>query len=275
MNDGNTPEAKAYYRFSISRQRLQILHRLEKALELPMVILGAVWLYLLVAEIVWGLGSFAASMVTVIWVIFILDFLLRFALAPRKLRYLRVNWLTVIALILPALRIFRMVRVFRVLSKLRGIRVVRILGSINRGMRALGKTMQRRGFGYAIALTAIVTVAGAAGMLLFERELAEERGLDNFWTALWWTAMIMTTMGSEYWPRTAEGRALCLFLAVYAFAVFGYVTGTIATYFIGQDAANAEAELANQQGIDRLTEEIALLRKEVSALRQDDQSQPG
>jgi voltage-gated potassium channel len=47
--------------------------------------------------------------------------------------------------------------------------------------------------------------------------------------------MLLTTMGSDYWPRTAEGRLLCLLLAVYAFAVFGYVTAAIAAYFVGRD----------------------------------------
>jgi voltage-gated potassium channel len=55
-------------------------------------------------------------------------------------------------------------------------------------------------------------------------------GLTDYGTALWWTAMIMTTMGTEYWPRTAEGRVLCFFLSLYAFAVFGYVTATIARH---------------------------------------------
>ena len=49
-------------------------------------------------------------------------------------------------------------------------------------------------------------------------------------SAVWWTAMLLTTMGSEYWPRTPEGRVLCLLLALYAFAVFGYVTAAIAAY---------------------------------------------
>lgn len=42
-------------------------------------------------------------------------------------------------------------------------------------------------------------------------------------------------MGSDYWPRTPDGRLLCLILAIYAFAVFGYVTAAIAAYFVGQD----------------------------------------
>ena len=48
--------------------------------------------------------------------------------------------------------------------------------------------------------------------------------------------MLLTTMGSEYWPRTPEGRFVCLLLSIYAFAVFGYITATLASFFIGSDS---------------------------------------
>lgn len=62
--------------------------------------------------------------------------------------------------------------------------------------------------------------------------------------------MVMTTMGSQYWPQTVEGRLLCVLLALYAFGVFGYVTAALATIFFGRDAENDEGELAggNQFG---------------------------
>ncbi len=75
--------------------------------------------------------------------------------------------------------------------------------------------------------------------------------------------MLMTTMGSEYWPQTVEGRLLCLILSIYAFAVFGYVTATLATFFIGRDAENEEAELAGTNSIEALRVEIASLRAEI------------
>ena len=65
-----------------------------------------------------------------------------------------------------------------------------------------------------VALTALVTVAGAAGMYALEDELPGDGGLAGYATALWWTAMVMTTPGSEYWPKTAEGRVLCFLLAL-------------------------------------------------------------
>lgn len=103
-------------------------------------------------------------------------------------------------------------------------------------------------------------------MYAFESETPDGSGLKDYATALWWTAMIMTTMGSEYWPQTPEGRILCFILALYAFAVFGYVTATLATFFVGRDAENDEAEVAGAKSIEALQEEIKALRADIQAL---------
>ena len=39
-------------------------------------------------------------------------------------------------------------------------------------------------------------------------------GLKSYSDALWWTCMLLTSIGSEYWPHTAEGRLLCILLAI-------------------------------------------------------------
>jgi hypothetical protein len=57
-----------------------------------------------------------------------------------------------------------------------------------------------------------------------------------------------------------------LLLAWFAFAVFGYVTATLATFFIGRDAADEDAEVAGAEQIRLLYEEIGALRAEVRAL---------
>ena len=131
-------------------------------------------------------------------------------------------------------------------------------------MRALRASLQRRGFGYVILLTKVVVFSGAAGMYAFESGIPG--GLNSYGEALWWTAMIMTTLGSEYWPQTFEGRVLCYTLALYAFAIFGYVTATLATFFIGRDAESEEAELAGAEELASLRAEIAAMRSEVGVL---------
>lgn len=109
-------------------------------------------------------------------------------------------------------------------------------------------------------------------MYAFERELPES-ALQDYGTALWWTAMVMTTMGSDYFPGTPEGRVLCFLLALYAFAVFGYVAATLATFFIGQDAENPDAEVAGAKEIAALQTEIAAMRVELQTLLRQQQEQ--
>lgn len=248
-------------------ERLELLARVEAWLETPMVVLGFVWLALLVAEFVWGTSALFEGIGTIIWITFILDFALKLTLAPHKLRYLRHNLLTVVALFIPALRIFRIaraVRILRLARTARSLRLVRVVTSLNRGMRALSATMGRRGFGYIALLTMIVTFAGAAGMYAFERDAAAG-GLESYSTALWWTAMIMLTLGSEYWPQTAEGRVLCILLSLFAFGIFGYVTAALASFFIGRDAEEEGTELAGAREVRLLREEITLLREALQA----------
>lgn len=80
--------------------------------------------------------------------------------------------------------------------------------------------------------------------------------------------MVMTTLGSSYWPQSAEGRVLCILLSFYAFAVWGYVTASLATFFVGRDADADEAEVAGRKDIDMLREDLAGLRIDIRALRQ-------
>jgi voltage-gated potassium channel len=102
-------------------------------------------------------------------------------------------------------------------------------------------------------------------MYAFENEVPG--GLHSYGAALWWTAMLLTSIGSEYWPKTAEGRVLCFLLSLYGFAVFGYVTATLASYFIGRDADAEEGELVSAKPIKELRVEIAALREELRSLR--------
>ncbi len=248
-------------------ERLAALAGLESWLERPMQALGFVWLALLVLELTRGLSPTLTTVTTVIWVIFILDFALRLALAPNRWLYLRRNWLAVLSLLVPALRILRFARFGRVLRlapATRGVRLVRVVGSLNRGMRALGRAMGRRGLGYVVVLTVLVTVGGASGMYALERDLPNGGGFPDFTTALWWTAMVMTTMGGEYWPQTGEGRVLCLLLALYAFTVFGYVTASLASFFVGRDAEAEDAEIPGRASIDALRADIAALRESLA-----------
>jgi voltage-gated potassium channel len=255
----------------INEERNEILHQYEDWLEIPMLALSFAWIVLFVVDVVWGLSPILETANTVIWIIFILDFVVRLTLAPHKLDFFKSNWLTAISLLAPGLRLLRIARLARVLRLARvtrGLRLLRVVSSLNRGMRALGAAMRRRGFGYVVLLTVIVVLAGSAGILAFESGVPPGEGgvIRTYGDALWWTAMALTTMGSDYFPLTPEGRVLGFLIALYAFAVFGYLTATLATFFVGRDAESAEGEIAGALSVEALHGEIALLREELRAV---------
>ncbi|GGK40489.1 hypothetical protein GCM10008955_37870 [Deinococcus malanensis] len=223
-------------------QRWELLRRLDRLTNVPMTLLAFVWLALLIVD----LTPFWQTVSNLIWGLSILDFLLALLVAPDRSRYLQANLLTAFSLLLPALRILRIFRAFRALRLLRATRsinLLRLLTSLNRGLKAVGGAVRHRGLGYVVLLTVILTLGGAAGMLAFERSETPGRpGLNTYPEALWWTAMLMTSLGSDYWPVSLEGRLLTFLLALYALAVFGYITAAIASLFIDQDRKQAPAD---------------------------------
>ncbi len=125
--------------------------------------------------------------------------------------------------------------------------------------------MRRRGMSYVLLLSVIVTFAGAAGIYALEPH--NSNAIPNFGYALWWTSMIMTTMGSSYFPQTSGGEALCFLLAVFGFSIFGYITAAIASYFVRQDAGDTTTP---EPSLVDVLNEVKALRAELarSALRE-------
>lgn len=238
-----------------ARERWRMLEQMDEWLRTPMLVLSLAWLVLVLVELTRGTTELLAYFGTAIWVVFIAEFALRLTLAPEKGPFLRKNWLTAIALLVPALRLVRALSILRAARALRGIRLVRIVGTANRSMNALKATLRRRGFGYVLGLTFALCALGAAGMQSFEPGAFESYG-----HALWWTGMLITSIGSDYWPVTVEGRVLSLLLAVYGLAVFGYIAAAFASFFIGRDAEEPVGPVAGSGDVAALRREIALLR---------------
>jgi voltage-gated potassium channel len=241
-------------------ERWSALRELEDWLETPMLVLSFVWLLLVIVELVFGSSAALEVFGTAIWILFIREFAVRLTLAPDRRAFLRGNWLTIVALVVPAFRLFRGLRILRFARAARSFRLVRIVGTANRGMNALRASVSRRGLGYVIALTLLVAVLGAGGMLAFEPAAESPGGFTSYADALWWTGMLLTTMGSDFWPRTIEGRLLCFLIALYGFAVFGYITASFASFFVERDAASPQGSTVG-------TADLAALRAEIVALR--------
>ena len=227
----------------LKRQRAALVRNLGRATENLFIALALLWIALTVMDLLGRLSPPLEIVLNVIWGLFALDFAVKFVIAPRKIDFLKTHWIILISLLLPA---FRLLRIFRALTALRAVSLVRVLASLNGGISRLSRAMGQRGAGYVSVVAIIVLLGGAGGMYAFERPeqlteqghsrlVSEGGGLHSYGDALWWTAMLMTTIGSQYWPVTPAGRALCFALSLFSLGVFGYITAALASFFISKE----------------------------------------
>jgi voltage-gated potassium channel len=272
-----TATSREVQREQIHAARWELLDHLVCLSRTPMTVLSFAWVGLLIVNLVSGLPPLLQWVSTAIWALFVLDFTVEVVVAPHRLTYVRGHWLTVISLALPAfsmLRILRVIRIVRLAAMSGSFSLLRVVTACNRGMVATRRVLGHHKLGYVATLTLLVTLSGAAGMYAFENPATLRAaghgsavhggaGLHSYGEAVWWTAMIMTTMGSAYWPVTLAGRILCWLLALYAFAVFGYITATIASYFIGMTGDAGKEQNDGTPALDP-----AAMRRELTAIRQ-------
>jgi voltage-gated potassium channel len=257
------PHIPSYHRAYI-RDRWQIVIKLDRALEIPMIVLGLLWTALLAIDLASGLKSSFRLLLMIIWAAFILEFMFKFIIAPSKSRYLKSNWVVRISAVLPAFRILRIIRTIKHIKDANlsfRFRLARTASLINRSMSGISASMKRRSFGYVFTGTIAVIFIGAFALYLFERRVNED--LQSYGSSLWTTAMILTSIGSDFFPVTPAGRVLCFMLALYGYAVFGYFTAIFASYFYDKDK---ESDNLHNKQIDKLQEEISELKKDIRLL---------
>ena len=233
-------------------ERREFLEELEAWTEWPLAILAFAWIALLVLELTGSQSPYIEPATNLIWAIFIIEFLVRLAVATERVRFVRENWLTVIALIVPAFRLFRFAAVLRGAAALRGLRLIRIVTGLNRGMRSWRGALGARHVPFVILFSAMVGLVGAAGIFTFESETNPE--FATFGDALWWSGMMLITLGSGGWPETGAGRILGFMIGLYSFTVFGYITAALASILLehpkeaGEDGETTPRTVMEEDG---------------------------
>lgn len=110
-----------------------------------MFVLAIIWLYLFLLEMFSGLSETQQTLIFVIWILFIIEFFIKLVVAPRKLQYIKNSWITIIALIIPALRVFRIFNAIRILRSVRVINSTTIIRAVTSGKRFFGALQEAQG----------------------------------------------------------------------------------------------------------------------------------
>jgi voltage-gated potassium channel len=242
------------------------LKSLVRTLETPMLLLSFFWLFVIILELVYGKNSLLLWLGTGMWTLFVLFFLLKLVTTPNRTTYLKRSWLFILAILVSVLRFFPFLQSFtlsRAITATFGVQIVWMFASADIGMRSLRRVLGRRGAGYAFTFTIIVILAGAAGMLSFEKDSLDPQGIHTYPKAIWWATMQITNIGSGYRPSTPGGLVLCLAISIYSAGMFGYLTAILATFFIDRDAKDPGSEIAGQKSIQQLQTEIVSLHKSI------------
>ena len=209
------------------------LQRYEKAADPLMAALGINFLVLLVIDF----SDLPLTPLEETWVrlanqviygILILDALIRLALTPRRLAWLRRNALLVVALTLPLVLPFerRLTTPVSILVRLAGL----AWGGM-RGFNALRTVSRGQVFYFLVLLTTFVTLIGAAGVLALEQGQPNST-ITSYGTSLWWAATLITTVNSGLDPESAWGRVVAVAMRVYAVGFFSYLTANLASFFV-------------------------------------------
>ncbi len=182
---------------------------------------------------------------------FLFDFVRSLRHAPSKLRYLVTwGWLDLLSSIpaVPFLRVGRAARIARVLRVLRAIRAGKILA-----LRAANRRAQDTGYFVVFVCLVLVVVASVA---VLHVEAGPDAHIRTAGDALWWAVVTLSTVGyGDLYPVSAEGRLIATMLMTAGVALFGTLTGLLASWFLSPDREAREAEVKD------LREEIAALRR--------------
>ena len=92
-----------------------------------------------------GLTEVQETAIYVIWILFILEFLIKFIVAPRKLGFLKNSWITIIALIIPAFRMLRIINALRILRSVWVLNSTRIIRALTSGKRFFSALQEAQG----------------------------------------------------------------------------------------------------------------------------------
>jgi voltage-gated potassium channel len=187
---------------------------------------------------------------TLIWVLFGLDYLVRIALARRKWRFLATHIVDLVVLLLPMLR------------QLRALRVVTAVSVLNRQLRP---DFRGRVVVYVVSTVALVGFVASLAVLDAERDVPDA-SITTFGDAVWWTLTTISTVGyGDRYPVTFEGRVVAATLMVAGIALLGVVTASIASWFVenlrrASEEVEEEVEEAGERTSAQLAQALAELR---------------
>ena len=220
VSDPAPPEAES------TNGRLGAAEALARRLDRPMGILGVIFLFVVLGQLIATEPSVALAFTVAgwaFWVVFVAEFFLRAYVAGFAPAFWKRNWWQVIFLLVPFLRFFRALQALRLLRVARLARYGSIVSAGVRGSRSAGRLMTNR-IGWLAAVTVVVVLASS--------QLLYATGEHDSYSLLLFESAMAAITGDGITSTSPLARIIQVFLAVYSVAVFATLAGTLGAYFL-------------------------------------------
>jgi voltage-gated potassium channel len=240
-------------------RREHALRAVERATEVPMLLLSALMLPLLLGPFFFDLSAALQDGLLLadwaIWGVFAIELGVKTYLSPVRAAYLRRHWFDVLIVVLPFLRPLRILRSTRLMRIVGAMRIFSFTARATDSARAV---LVGHGLQYALLIGLLLMVACAGLVTLFEKDSTGE--IQRFDDALWWGITTITTVGyGDLYPVTPEGKGIAAFLMLVGISMFSLLTANIAA-FLSQpkekDTATLEEVLATLKRLEASVEEL-------------------
>jgi voltage-gated potassium channel len=224
-------------------RRKRLFDRVERATEVPMLILAVIFMVAILAPEIADLSEEAVlaleAVSWLVWGAFAFELVIKTYLAPDRRRYLVTHWIDVLSVLVPFLRPLRFLRVVAV------------------GLRFWeeARTVLRKRTFSVIGTTSLLAVIAAA-VLIFVAERGGDGSIQTFPDALWWAVATITTVGyGDVYPKTPGGRGVAVFLMLVGISLFGLLTARVAAFFVEGDERVRDDKIAER--LDRIERHLA------------------
>jgi voltage-gated potassium channel len=225
--------------------RTMLMWRWERATEWPLMIAAIVFLAtyavpILDPDLPTPLVDLCGWLSWITWAIFVIDFVVRLALADERVRYLIRHWYDVLGS--PYL-----------CSGRYELRLIPLLSVLNRRARV---TLRGRVAVYIAGGASLLAFCAALAVLDAERSSPDANIID-FGDPIWWAVTTMTTVGyGDRYPVTGTGRLVAFGLMIGGIALLGTVTATLASWLVETVAAEKEQAEDIQVMVRRLEQKL-------------------
>ena len=208
--------------------------RIEAITKFPMAVLGIVWLVVAVSVLTSnakGTSSlFLVGSLFVLWVIFLVEYLVRLVVTPSAKGYLARRWVEPATVLVPALQGWHIV----------GIEKVGLV--VHEGALRLEAILKHHSL-FRVLIAACATLVFGAWLVLLFEENAPRSNIHSYSEAIWWAIVTVTTVGyGDRFPISAGGQIVAVILMLVGIGLIGTLTATVASVFIKEHTdSNKEA----------------------------------